>query len=232
MKLVSFDCATKSLGVSVINYNMQFNEQVNIAYQTYMLAKVACRDIHETLFNYIKLLDKIIYLIDTRINIEYLDVIDVIPGKKVKETDVVERTMGLYRCLAQLQQSANLSRDNEYTFLVEYQMGPNDKSRSVAAQIMMFFAKYCEPYGHSTIKVVGPSLKNKVVIGGDDAHYSNFIEMYTTNYAANKNHAKYNFLKLLKYLKKEDYIKHIKKSNIDDIADSVMMSIGYYLLLC
>jgi hypothetical protein len=205
---------------------MQFDEQVSAAYQKYILDKEAAKDINEIIVYYIKLLDKVNNLIDSRIRIEYMDVIDIIPGKKVKETSVVERTISLYNHLSKL--DSRLQQDTSYTFLIEYQMGPNDKSRAVSSQIMMFFAKYCEPHGSSIIKIIGPSLKNKISIGGDDAHYSNFVEKYTTNYAANKNHAKYNFLKLLKYLGQEKVINHVKKSNIDDIADSVMMSIAYY----
>jgi hypothetical protein len=243
MKVVSFDCATKSLGISIIDYNMQFDEQVSIAYQEYISTKANSQNINEIIDQYIKLLDKVNDLVDNKILIEYMDVVDIIPGKKVKETSIVERTAGLYNHLTEFDAKilcaneplcTNKARPDieEYTFLIEYQMGPNDKSRAVASQIMMFFSKYCGNHGPSIIKVIGPSLKNKISIGGDDAHYSNFIEKYTTNYAANKNHAKYNFIKLLAYLGKERMIKHIKKSNIDDIADSVMMSIAYYLSIC
>jgi hypothetical protein len=214
---------------------MQFTEQVSAAQQEYISAKTNSKDINEIILHYIELLDKITNLVDNKISIEYLDVVDIISGKKVKETDIVERTAGLYDCLTELDNKlcchGQLMQEG-YTFLIEYQMGPNDKSRAVASQIMMFLSKYCGKYGPSIIKVIGPSLKNKVTIGGDDAHYSNFIEKYTTNYAANKNHAKYNFLKLLNHLEKEHMISHIKKGNIDDIADSVMMSIAYYLSIC
>ena len=62
-----------------------------------------------------------------------------------------------------------------------------------------------------------------------DAHYSTFVEKYKTLYASNKNHTKYNFLKLIEHLKSEVFIKDIKKKNMDDIADATIMSLAYVI---
>ena len=111
---------------------------------------------------------------------------------------------------------------SEIIFLVEYQMGPNDKCRTVSSQILYHISKY-----NSKKLLVGPSLKNMLNINGNP--YSNFITKYKTNYAANKNHSKVNFMELLNILNGKHIIDHIKKGNIDDIADSVLMSLAWVM---
>jgi hypothetical protein len=233
MKVVSFDCANKSLGVSIVNYNLSIADEIKAKYDTYLLekAELLCekvqpgKAINQILAKYVKLLDTAINLLKNKITIEFLDVVDLIPGKKISETDPVYRTSKLYEYLNNVIDPL-ISQSTEYIFLLEFQMGPNVKSGTVSSQIMYHLMKYKH---NDNIKLIGPSLKNKVVIGGESNNYSNFIEKYNTNYSANKAHSKQNFLDLLKYLNSEYMIKNIKKKNIDDIADSVLMSLAYIL---
>lgn len=245
MHIISFDVATKSLATSIIYYNLNITSIIENKLNDYNfkkknILKIINRkntEIHEKnkymnilLLNYIQLLDIISDLYTNKITIENLDVVDLIPGKKVKETTIIERTQLLQIYLITIDKLIEkYCLDTPKIFLIEYQMGPNDKSRVISSQILYHFTKYCKNDNINKIYLVGPSLKNKIIIGGSDANYSNFLEKYSTNYTANKNHSKYNFLKLLKYLKKENIIKNIKPKNIDDIADSTLMSLAYVL---
>jgi hypothetical protein len=226
MRVISFDVATKSLAVSIIKYNLNFCTEIENIHNQYLVDKKT----EKTKKNisivelYLNLLDDINKILDARIDFKYLDVIDLIPGQKVKETNIVDRTKALYTYLSTILDPLIGDEPDSTLFLIEYQMGPNDKSRVISSQIMYHMSKYS-----GITHLVGPSLKNKIVIGGNDALYSNFIERYTTNYAANKNHAKFNFLKLIKILNKEDVIAKIAKKNIDDIADSVLMSLAFVI---
>jgi len=224
MFTISIDTATKSMAVSIIQYNLEINDQIDMLYKTYLVDKKAVTTVAELLQLYVDLLDCVSILLNNRIQIHYLNVVDLIPGQKVSETDVVFRTRQLYAYLTEI--DAVLDKlAGPKLFLLEYQMGPNVQSNMISSQLLYHFSKYSD----AEIKIIGPSLKNKVYIGGDEAKYHNFLERYKTLYAANKNHTKHNFLKLMTYLDTHDKITHIKKKNIDDIADSVIMSIAYYL---
>lgn len=225
MYIISIDTATKSMALSIIEYNTEINKQISELYTLYKYNKKKVTTITEVLQLYIDLLDNISNLIENKIKIHHLDVIDLIPGKKISETDIIFRTKQLHIYLKKIDILIDkLDESKKKLFLLEYQMGPNIQSNVISSQLMYHFTKYSD----SEIKIIGPSLKNKVYIGGDDGKYSNFLEKYKTLYAANKNHTKYNFLKLMSYLNNNNF-SHIKKKNIDDIADSVLMSLAYYL---
>lgn len=232
MHIISFDVATKSLGVSIINYNLELSNEINLELNLFLKkkemllsSKFNSDDFNNLLKNYVDLLDIVAKKLDEKIKIEFLEVVDLIPGKKLKETTIIERTKNLQIYLTNLDK---LLPKTPLIFLVEYQMGPNDKSRVISSQILYHFSKFCIN-NNNAIHLIGPSLKNKIIIGGIDSKYSIFLEKYKTNYTANKAHAKYNFLKLITFLKKETLIKDIKAKNIDDIADSVLMSLAYLL---
>lgn len=227
MFTISIDTATKSMAVSIIQYNTEINEQISELYDTYKNDKKLATTAAELLKLYINLLDNVKFLIDNKIKIHYLNVVDLIPGQKVADTDVVFRARQLYTYLTEIDTILDkLDTSQKKLFLLEYQMGPNIQSNMVSSQLIYHFSKYTD----AEINIVGPSLKNKVYIGGDDAKYSNFMEKYKTLYAANKNHSKFNFLRLMDYLGVNGTFENIKKKNIDDIADSVIMSLAYYMV--
>jgi hypothetical protein len=226
MYTISIDTATKSMAVSIIQYNTEIDEQIMELYKVYKETKKSVTTVAELLQLYIDLLDCVSVLVNNRIQVQHLDVVDLIPGQKMADTDVVFRTRQLYAYLTEIDTVLDkLDKLEKKLFLLEYQMGPNIQSNMVSSQLLYHFSKY-----DAEIKIIGPSLKNKVYIGGDDGKYSNFVEKYKTLYAANKNHTKYNFLKLMTHLNANRTFVSIKKKNIDDIADSVLMSLAYYLI--
>lgn len=254
MYVVSFDTATKSLAISIIYYDKNAYKKIQILYDNWLLIKSKLikeiksqnklsieykDDIIDVLINklvdsYNELLASTINIIDNMMQIKYLNVIDLIPDKKISETDVVFRTRALrtYMCdkFDIILHDIMEKNSQPLLFLLEYQMGPNVKSNAISTQIIYHLAKY-----EAEIQLVGPTLKNKIFIGGSQNHYSNFIEKYKTNYAANKNHTKTSFLSLIESMKGDvakeckKAMENIAKKNIDDIADSVMMSISYVI---
>lgn len=235
MNILSFDVATKSLAVSLISYNenIQRIQDKLDAYMQYKLQLDEFNDLHShnnCLLKFEELLKFTNDNINDSICIKYLEVKDLIPGKKLSETNTIDRTLALHNYLKELDlklnELLNSNIQNLY-ILVEYQMGPNDKSRVISSQLLLHFMKYVES-NSPNIHLIGPTLKNTIHIGsGDDGIYSNFVEKYKNNYTANKAHAKYNFLKLIDLLGCANMIYDIKKKNLDDIADSVMQSLSW-----
>ena len=117
----------------------------------------------------------------------------------------------------------NINKENEQKIiLIEYQMNANNKSNYICAQIIYHFTD-----NTNIIKIVNPSLKNTYNFT-NELSYSNIITKYRTNYTANKNHTKNNFLYWIQTNMKHDLIKHINRKNYDDIADSFMMCVAYH----
>ena len=227
MKIISFDVATKSLAVSIIdyNYNLESAFKINMYFEEYLKFKKnhkpynLSENIIKIFTKFCDFLDKMDAELSNMIYINYLDVKDLIPNKKIKDTDIIERTCKLKDYLTSIENKCDISP--ECQILVEYQMGPNDKSRTISSQILYHFAN------KAILHLIGPTLKNKVYIKNDkNSTYSSFVAKYTTNYAANKNHAKYIFEKFIN-IYKYNLDKKIKKKNIDDIADSTIMSVAF-----
>jgi hypothetical protein len=78
------------------------------------------------------------------------------------------------------------------------------------------------------LKVVGASVKNSIFFC-EDGRYENFIKRYSTNYAANKAHCKFNLCHWAG-LHDPTLLKGIKKRNWDDVADAFMMIMGWLSL--
>lgn len=101
--------------------------------------------------------------------------------------------------------------------IVEFQMGPNARSRAVAAALIALFAD-------NDVVIVGPALKNKVA-ACDAGKYCHFAARCTTSYAANKAHAKYNFRCFEEYF--GSTIPATSLTLRGHIADSFMQVLGY-----
>lgn len=236
MYIISFDSATKSLAISITYYNVGLTADIKRAYDLYLIKKNnSCLDdpttVNELIKSYNELLEHVTQLYNEKIQIKMATVVDLIPDKKIKETDTVYRTKALYDYLNNVLDPLILQcGSDDLIFLLEYQMGPNIKSGTISSQIMYFLMKYncSNQNGESNIKLIGPSLKNKVAIGGKGSEYSAFVEKYSTNYACNKAHAKHNLYKLLEHLDQKDIIKNIHKKNHDDIADSILMGFAWF----
>jgi len=224
--VVSFDPATKSLAVSIMYYNLHIVSDIQLLYLNYVKQKNNTTynnaNINVLLTSYVTLLDAVSVLLHNRIKVIKLSVIDLIPNCTLVNSTALQRSAALHDYLHNVLDIDLLGHD--CIFLLEFQMGPNIKSGTIASQIMYHLIKYkCD------IQLVGPALKNKVIIGGAASAYSEFIKRYSTNYACNKAHAKHNLYELLRYLNASASITHIHKKNHDDIADAVLIGLSYVL---
>lgn len=224
--VVSFDPATKSLAISIVYYNLNIESDIQTLYTAYLKQKNSTTynnaNINTLLLAYAALLDAVQVLLQNRIKIIKLSVVDLIPDCTLAQSTALQRSTALHNYLHNVLDIDLLGRD--CIFLLEFQMGPNIKSGTIASQIMYHLIKYkCD------VQLVGPALKNKVIIGGAASAYAEFIKRYSTNYACNKAHAKHNLYELLRYLNATHTIAHICKKNHDDIADAVLIGLSYVL---
>lgn len=145
-------------------------------------------------------------------SIEYFECgsIDLLDGKKVKETSAIERTKKLHEFLKMFNQYII-----DYVY-IEYQMGPNHKSKEVETGIMMHFAE-------KNLICAKPAFKNTIAFCPEGL-YQNFIKKYSKTYDANKAHTKYNFTVFLNklYELRPELKQNLNPKHMSDIADSFM----------
>ena len=293
MFIISYDIASKSLAMSIIYFNDEWRDDLQKINTEFHNEKQTCDTSVDLCKCVLKYIDKLEALVDGLIKPIILDVVDLIPGKKLKETSVILRASRLasYLKYVDFLIDTHIGYGNKHKVLLEYQMGPNDQSRNVGSQILLHYAtvdtgfkcvhgvaskicdfkgsddsqnlsatvasKICDFKGSDDsqnllatvadmnafndklielehenqldrydVEIVGPSLKNKINLVKDQPH-SFFIQKYTKSYDANKAHSKANFLYWIKTKKAELMIKNIKKKNLDDIADSVNMTLAW-----
>ena len=255
MYIISYDIASKSLAVSIIYFNDGWKKEFNEIKNNYHteLTKLIPPNISikkcKCINTYV---NKLEILMDTMIIPKFFDVVDLIPNKKLKETTTILRTTRLKAYLQYIDGviesivcEANKCKANKcntnFKVLLEYQMGPNDKSRTIGSQVLYHYSNLNNEFVNSTvcksnieistghkmdIEIIGPSLKNKINLD-IDKHYEFFMKKYSKSYDANKAHSKANFLYWVKSKNIEYMIKNIKKKNLDDIADSVTMTLAW-----
>jgi len=242
MRIISYDIASKSLAVAIIDFNENWEEEIkNIS--TELRADLNCLHCLHCLAGSVGLsslsvilekLNKINDILDV-IKPVFFDVVDLIPGKKLKETDVILRAARLKAFLTTIDSYVC----DSLKILLEFQMGPNDKSRNVGSQILYHYSNvdygfksaYLNKTGTTSqvsIEIIGPSLKNKINLDPDNT-YQSFIHKYAKTYDANKKHSIAN---MMFWLNKTniDMISKIKKSNYDDIADAITMTLAWIYL--
>ena len=268
MYILSFDVASKSLAVSIIKFNENWqadvNQSIEILNQTLSTYKHLGQSDKPNIDSFMKIcqaslihINNIHNILDTLIQIIYVDVVDLIPGKKIKETDLILRSNRLKGYLNNLD---HMIKDfDACRVLVEYQMGPNNKSNNVFSQILYHYSEgdlnFANTFNSNqnikntsdsknkklkdntepkktpklTIEIVGPSLKNKLNLDKDRPR-TYFIEKYAKTYDANKKHSISNMNYFLKTKNAEHMLANIKNKNLDDIADSITMTLAWLYL--
>jgi hypothetical protein len=250
MYIISYDIASKSLALSIIKFNDTWKNDlilINKSFQNYIMQNKSSENICKFA---IKCINDIELLLNNIITPILFDVVDIIPNQKLKDTKPLLRSKRLKAYLYSIDQNYlnSLKKNNPndlFKVLLEYQMGPNDKSRNVCSQILYHYSpmdtgfkqttvvlnKYntiIEKHKSSTydIEIIGPSLKNKINLIRDKP-LGFYMKKYAKKYDANKNHSKANLLQWVKQKKIEHMMEHIPKKNIDDIADSVNMTLAW-----
>lgn len=237
-KYLGIDCANKSLAYSSVTITAMAEivkairvELVNFANSNFddawdvikgvskcspefptMYAERALKHPHQLL----DMLKKLSSILATRINLEVGGVIDLMPGRKVKDVDIVERTKLLRKALDTVP-----SGEDKLTILEDQPPVLNYKSSTVQDQAMMYFSK-------GEVAIVNPTLKNKLYFH-DTLKHEVFIPKYAKRYDANKAHTEANLLYYLKVFGLEHMTHGIKKCNYPDFADSFMETIAYHL---
>lgn len=247
MYILSYDVASKSLGLSIIKFNENWkSDLMNIKTSFDSIDKnISSVKLCQIALDHINMINK---LLDNLIQPLVLDVVDLIPGKKIKETDVILRANRLRGYLNYVDDTyLNTIEDelNSCKVLVEYQMGPNNKSNSVCSQILYHYAdndsgfknintsvketNIFENKTKYTTEIIGPSLKNKINLDREKPRQY-FISKYAKTYNANKAHSVANMIHWLKTKNAVHMLKNIKKKNLDDIADSITMSLAWIFI--
>lgn len=248
MRVLSIDPATKSLAVSIIDFNTTWIQDI-----------VAIGAVNQELINRepdplvrLSILKDWIAGVDQILNnlvkLKYVNVFDLLPGAKVdtcSTKDKIRRLKGVVEYVQfvnnQMDHSAPIDK-----VLIEYQMSSNDKSRGIASALTYAFASPDDNFSFhgvhdnfrrefanrslqsTDVVIVGPALKGTLHFG-DKGNMQRFREKYAGNYAGNKAHSKYNFLKWLADNGATGMIEGIPKANVDDVADSFMMAYAWYI---
>lgn len=206
MYYLSFDCANKSLAIGL--YFIQPGKSGGRSLITF-------DSDDKNLLNDIS---------TNHINILYLKVIDLIPNQKLKEVDLLIRSNALKKALVALNYEVLDLIKFPINVVVEYQMNINDKSKTIYNQIIY---EYSNNDRYNVI-IIKPIAKNTIHLS-NELKYCNLIQKYKNSYTCNKVHAKLNFLYFIKNNNLSDKIKNIKKSNLDDIADTFMQVLAYVI---
>lgn len=199
MRILSFDCANRSLAVIFATVNVDIINDIKKA-----VDRSDVRDLIEKVNRYVI--------------IHFANVFDLTKGKKCK---VEERTLLLKNCVCQIDKDIKKFDVPDHV-LIEYQMNLNDKSRCVSNQLLYHYSGLEKTKVH----IVGPTLKNKVLFA-DHLSHGSFMEKYARSYDANKSHTKINFLYWLDIHEQSYIVKKIKGKNIDDLADAFMQIFGW-----
>lgn len=280
MYILSYDIASKSLAWSLMFINIAIIKKQkklysNITNKTNELSininKKNKKNIIKILNDINDNLENISCNKDNITDLLLFDIVDLIPNNKLNSTDSIVRSNRLrsylnfvdsilYDKILENEKKYNINKSEKEKIqiyvLLEYQMGPNDKSRNVGSQILYNYSqkndinfnsiiiqdKINELYKNNISKnidldyiteIIGPSLKNKINFD-KNKNYQYFMNKYTNKYNANKKHSTHNLLTWIKFKKKTkinnniyDKINKVPKKNLDDIADSITMALAW-----
>lgn len=224
-RFVSFDPASKTLAFIIATIDMKlFSKDIvdkhilarRLIDGSRMLINNPTLDKLETIKTFDRKLRAIYDEVRPMIHIEYGHTVDLVPGVADDDIDPIQRTKAL--CMYIESYVRPLLNGSEIV-MIEFQMGPNNKSGIIAYSLMTLF------YQHQII-TVQPSLKNKIAVGGN--YYYIFSAKYDKSYTANKKHALANF-KAIESRYRSD-IPESSDSLRGHIADAFMQILGYYLI--
>lgn len=181
---------------------------------TYLSIDVATKSLAIGLYH----IDSTLTDMDMIIDPIAMNVYDLDPNKSAKNMTVDDKARSLKKVLTEFDQ---LIPDNKFVVLIEYQMNANHMSNIIFNMIVYHYAD------RATVHTVFPSLKNSIYLH-HSLKLSDFLANASSNYVANKNHCKYNFLYFMILFGHGDRIKHIKQKNLDDISDTFMQCLAFH----
>jgi hypothetical protein len=214
--ILSIDPANKSLAISFFSYNNNYRDNIKTEIKKIQPNKLKLKNIDNILNNVI--------------NILYMDVIDLFPDIKVSEINLIDRTnlfkYNIQQVNNKLDKFIEELHITKIVVCIEYQPVYNHKSSIIFNQLIYEYS-YNNLYN---IQIIHPTLKNKIFFHPSLTH-NEIIKSCSSAYQSNKKHTKENFLYLIKSFNLENRIKHIKKKNLDDIADTIFQGLAYVLYI-
>lgn len=242
--LLGWDCAHKTLAWSHVQIDIDIVKKISeimprfrevsdmIAFAPTINAELAAE--------YLAVLTRMDDILLSFIKYESAGVVDLLPGKKVKEVSEIDRTKclskflrgGKIRDLAVSTQTGNTSTQTGNTstrVIIEHQNAiggavpiHNMPSTIIGAQLAFYYADYEVAY-------IDPKLKNKLVLAPHlviDLYISRELERRSdtrnAKYTANKKHSTDSFLHVLRLFNLTHILVGINKSVYDDVADTLM----------
>ena len=201
MKILSYDCANKSLGYTLFTVCVD-----DIAQKYLPIGKPTPEKIHD-------MIRKDIEGLKNLITIESCGVINLFE-EMVKNTNIIYRTKKLRQAL----DTAGFGKMNDIdAVVVEYQYTPGSPSREVSDMLLMYYSNF-------NINLFFPSARKKVHFS-DDISYAEFSVKYKKSYDANKAHsiANCNYLaEVLELTEFQTCMGELPASNRDDLAESLL----------
>lgn len=137
MLIFGFDPAIENLGIVVVDFIVDWRDKIKkyIDDLDDLYNKIESLNTLEFLSKSLQIINELDSFVSKIIHIRWFNVIDLIPGRKIKDVDQCERTRLLKTVLCALDKQF----DKPSLVLIEYQMGPNDISRNLASQIMYHY---------------------------------------------------------------------------------------------
>ncbi len=147
-----------------------------------------------------------------------MQVHDLDPSKSAKEITISAKATALKEILTRF--DAHLP-SGEFIVLIEYQMNVNHMSNAIFNMLVYHYA------GRAPVHTVFPSLKNSIHLH-PSLKLSCFLATASSNYTANKNHCKFNFLYFMVLFGHGPRLAGVRQKNMDDIADTFMQCLAFH----
>lgn len=235
LKFLSWDCANRTLAHAHVTVNSRIIADCLVWTEKLinwrrMNEKVTPLNMESLQF----LLTEYALITNSFITFHSVDVKDVLDGKKVSDTDEIERAKALHDYLV----NSNISLDRldavgplnaagvSTRVLIEQQptkvnSATNNKSTHVSSQLAFYYIT-------KNPALVNPKLKNKLTVcaGMEYAVYMGSVE---SDYYARKKHTKMSLMYLLKAFNREHIVDGIPRSCLDDLADAVFQVFAHMI---
>lgn len=235
LKILSFDCATKTMGVCYMHHNINWFENLKNKIQELSNTKIANSPKNKdenVLINIKKKLKIMKNEIKNVYNVKLLDFLNIcfIDGidNNIKNIDIITRTKMLNNKLKELDKFVEKNGGVDIV-LLEKQMNISTNNNIILSQLI-----YHYNMKNLSIKIMGPSYKNTIYFT-KELKLENILNERYDKYKANKKHSEKNleyWIGRKKTIKLREKTKKLNKRNIekiDDIGDAFLQSIAYII---
>jgi Poxvirus A22 protein len=208
---ISYDCASKSLAMCHVTVLTSLREDLYTCLSAWSRGEKTFDETNAELAR----------LVNGWVIIHKLEVTDLIPGKKVREVNELDRTRALKSYLRKVDDNITATRAVD-TVIVEHQpprisSAANSNSTYVSMQLMLWYCDF-------PLVLIDPKRKNNITCKKVGS-YAEIREKAKDNYSARKRHSKLTFEHLVSVFGWEKHLVGIPKKNMDDISDAVLQTL-------